>query len=341
MNFLNIKGLDRDTYRPLDKRCPSKQILPVRFCPFSDGLEATVTTLDTLCIELTKALGLPALSLERYEADDLLATLATQLARAGARVVVVTSDKDLTQLVREDGAYGPLAIADDLDGDPFTADSVDTLLDPADPNTRLYAVESGISQAWAQRLIADLGVAGDLPVSFDRATGAVTQTLAGVAQSAPGTVAPSFHLNLNDVILHDSRIPPWGMDYAEARKRNALPVPPTSYLPSGQQLVDGAVYEHFDDVALTPPVNAVRAEIALLYQTASWEYVQFLWKANAGTDPFLGDVGDDLLEAWRETGMSEPVEMATLTIPEPDATLGPCVALAALAGRRMTRRRLR
>lgn len=56
-----------------------------------------------LCIEITKALGLPALSRERYEADDLLATLATQLARAGARVVVVTSDKDLTQLVREDG----------------------------------------------------------------------------------------------------------------------------------------------------------------------------------------------------------------------------------------------
>lgn len=56
-----------------------------------------------LCMEITEALGLAALSLERYEADDLLATLATRLSRAGANVVVVTSDKDLAQLVSEDG----------------------------------------------------------------------------------------------------------------------------------------------------------------------------------------------------------------------------------------------
>lgn len=56
-----------------------------------------------LCIELTRAFGVAVYEQERYEADDLLATLATQLAARGARVVVVTSDKDLAQLVREDG----------------------------------------------------------------------------------------------------------------------------------------------------------------------------------------------------------------------------------------------
>ena len=41
---------------------------------------------------------------ERYEADDLLATLAAKLVSQEADVVVVTSDKDLAQLVREDAS---------------------------------------------------------------------------------------------------------------------------------------------------------------------------------------------------------------------------------------------
>jgi DNA polymerase-1 len=56
-----------------------------------------------LCAELTRALGVAVYEQERYEADDLLATLATQLAERVEQVVIVTSDKDLTQLVREDG----------------------------------------------------------------------------------------------------------------------------------------------------------------------------------------------------------------------------------------------
>lgn len=56
-----------------------------------------------LCMEVARALGLRVVVQERYEADDLIATLATGLANAGADVVVVSSDKDLAQLVREDG----------------------------------------------------------------------------------------------------------------------------------------------------------------------------------------------------------------------------------------------
>jgi 5'-3' exonuclease len=56
-----------------------------------------------LCTAVTSALGVPAYEVPDYEADDLIATLATGLVRRGARVVVVSSDKDLAQLVREDG----------------------------------------------------------------------------------------------------------------------------------------------------------------------------------------------------------------------------------------------
>ncbi len=56
-----------------------------------------------LCREAARALGVATFEREDYEADDVLATLATQLAPA-ARVVVVSSDKDLAQLVAEDGS---------------------------------------------------------------------------------------------------------------------------------------------------------------------------------------------------------------------------------------------
>lgn len=56
-----------------------------------------------ICAEVTGALGIAAFEMEDYEADDLIATLASRLARRGARVLIVSTDKDLTQLVREDG----------------------------------------------------------------------------------------------------------------------------------------------------------------------------------------------------------------------------------------------
>ena len=51
------------------------------------------------CESLVSALGIAAFSDERYEADDLIATLCAPLAEAGHEVVVVSSDKDLAQLV--------------------------------------------------------------------------------------------------------------------------------------------------------------------------------------------------------------------------------------------------
>ncbi len=45
------------------------------------------------------ALGVPILTYERYEADDVLATLAQQAAEAGYEVALVTGDKDFFQMV--------------------------------------------------------------------------------------------------------------------------------------------------------------------------------------------------------------------------------------------------
>jgi 5'-3' exonuclease len=55
-----------------------------------------------LCAEVARALGVPVFEAPDYEADDVIATLVDRLVPAGARVVVVSSDKDLSQLVTED-----------------------------------------------------------------------------------------------------------------------------------------------------------------------------------------------------------------------------------------------
>jgi hypothetical protein len=164
-------------------------------------------------------------------------------------------------------------------------------------------------------------------------------TLGSVEAGAPGSVVPTFQLALNDRVVSDTRIPPWGLDYAAARERNALPVPADQYIDAIPAQGTDAVYRHYDDVALDPPAGAVRAEAALLYQSTSWEYVRFLWKAGAtASDPFLEGAGADLLEAWRATGMAEPVVMAQITVPEPGAAGAGAAALGSL-GLAMLRRR--
>ena len=49
--------------------------------------------------DAVRAFSIPSIEMEGYEADDLIATYAKQAREVGARVTVVSSDKDLMQLV--------------------------------------------------------------------------------------------------------------------------------------------------------------------------------------------------------------------------------------------------
>ena len=49
--------------------------------------------------EAVRAFDIPAIDLQGFEADDLIATYAVEAAKSGARVTIVSSDKDLMQLV--------------------------------------------------------------------------------------------------------------------------------------------------------------------------------------------------------------------------------------------------
>ena len=56
-----------------------------------------------------KAFNLPSIELLNYEADDLIATYAKQIVKVGAKATIISSDKDLMQLVSDDiRLYDPM-----------------------------------------------------------------------------------------------------------------------------------------------------------------------------------------------------------------------------------------
>jgi 5'-3' exonuclease len=69
-----------------------------------DAAPAELEPQFALCQAAARALGLAVFEAEHYEADDVIATLAEQVFVSGAQAVVVSADKDLCQLVREDGS---------------------------------------------------------------------------------------------------------------------------------------------------------------------------------------------------------------------------------------------
>jgi hypothetical protein len=209
--------------------------------------------------------------------------------------------------VREDGEYG---VVTNVNGTP-----VKSIVDLGGANTRIYEAHYGMTQEWASQLLT-LGYDPALPLSFDRLSGATAYTLGQLADGGDAS-HETFHFVLNNTVIKDNRIPTYGMNYEEARKRNALPVPADQYGSPGAS----GTYEYWDQFALNPPAGATYATIDLLYQSTSWEYIQFLYLTGQRTttatgtpaSTFLANEGRNLLDTWIATGMAEPVVMASAT----------------------------
>ncbi len=122
--------------------------------------------------EATRAFNIACKELEGYEADDIIATLAVQAREAGGRVTIVSSDKDLMQLVGggvemldamknkridTDGVFEKFGVGPDrvVDVQALAGDSVDNV--PGAP---------GIGIKTAALLINEYG---DLETLLDRA----------------------------------------------------------------------------------------------------------------------------------------------------------------------------
>jgi hypothetical protein len=221
--------------------------------------------------------------------------------------------------IREDGAYGPLNVPVPFQNprNPAQTFIPESILDLDGTNTKIYEAHYAITQEWAATLVQVDQLKGtnfgSIVLDYDRLTGTSGQKISDLAAQSPGTYHESFHFVLNNHIPKDNRIPPYGMDYDIARVRNALPVPADQYGNPGP----GGAYDYWDIVELNPPAGAVSADITLYYQGTSWEYIQFLWKANNEQNAFLGQEGINMLDAWLNADpanpMVPPFVMATST----------------------------
>ena len=57
------------------------------------------------CRQLCRVLGIAEMASDHYEADDLLGAMAQQVRTAGMQPVIVTRDKDLTQIIQQGDLY--------------------------------------------------------------------------------------------------------------------------------------------------------------------------------------------------------------------------------------------
>ena len=53
------------------------------------------------CRQMTEAVGIPTFDMETYEADDVIGSIALYMSKLGYPVVIVSGDKDLSQLVND------------------------------------------------------------------------------------------------------------------------------------------------------------------------------------------------------------------------------------------------
>src|SRR5690349_8873260 len=128
--------------------------------PMPDELAEQIPMVHAAC----EALGVPILTSERYEADDVIGTLATRAAAAGFEVAIVTGDKDFFQLVRngikvfnpkEEGAWYDAAGVKEKFGVPPGL-VVDVLALMGDTIDNIKGVP-GIGEKGARELIAQYG----------------------------------------------------------------------------------------------------------------------------------------------------------------------------------------
>ena len=132
------------------------------------------------CREFCQHLGVAAFISPEYEADDIIGTLAHEAAKKNLEVLIVTSDKDMMQLVTENirilnPAKGDLIIdekkVEEIMGVPpkkvpdvmaLMGDSIDNIPGARDPREKPAPGErrkAGIGDIGARQLIQEFGSA--------------------------------------------------------------------------------------------------------------------------------------------------------------------------------------
>ncbi|KZM73640.1 DNA polymerase I [Nocardia terpenica] len=147
--------------------------------------------------EVLGALGIPVMAIEGYEADDIIATLATQAVPQGFRVLIVTGDRDSLQLVNDDVTvlypkkgvseltrFTPAAVQEKYGLTP--AQYPDFAALRGDPSDNLPGIP-GVGEKTAAKWVREYG---DLATLVDR------------VDQVKGKVGDALRANLSGVVLN-------------------------------------------------------------------------------------------------------------------------------------------
>ena len=161
-------------------------------------------------IQIVRAMGIPVLEAEGYEADDILATAAERFASRNLRVVLISRDKDLDQLIGPDVVlYDPMK-DETLDAEaleaqkgyrPEQAVEIQTLTGDATDN--IPGIQ-GVGPKTAVKLIQQYGTAEAVVEHADELTPKLKENVLQGAATLPLT---------RELVTLDRRVP-MGLDLA-------------------------------------------------------------------------------------------------------------------------------
>ena len=139
--------------------------------------------------EIAEAWGMAPLEAPGFEADDIIATLVTQARAQGLRVVIVSADKDLLQLVgpdvvmydtMRDKVFGAEETREKLGVEPEQVRDLLALM--GDSSDNVPGVPS-VGQKTAAKLLADYG---SLDGIYENLEGITRKALKAKLERAPG-----------------------------------------------------------------------------------------------------------------------------------------------------------
>ena len=145
--------------------------------------------------QLLRALNIPILEMDGYEADDVVGTLAKKAARAGFEVFMMTPDKDYGQLVEEHiYLYKPAAMGKgvEIQGVPEILERwgikdigqvIDMLGLQGDAVDNIPGIP-GVGEKTAQKLIEEFGSIENLIANAEKLTGKVKERVIEHADKA-------------------------------------------------------------------------------------------------------------------------------------------------------------
>lgn len=190
------------------------------------------------------AAGIACVAAPGWEADDVLASLATTASTAGARALVVTSDRDAYQLV------GPLVSVVKPDGTLLGPAEVHAATGvPADRYAELAAIRGeasdnlpgvpGVGPKWAAKLIGAFATLDDALGDPERLAAVTTPRIAGLVTAHADTIRTNLAVGRLNTTLdvaatleravlaghdHDvaAGLTPYGLHAAAARLAAAL-----------------------------------------------------------------------------------------------------------------------